>query len=140
MIVSGYGEKKTRNSRIDGKYRSKFEANFAKRLDQLKLKANYENAKVSYTVPETTHTYTPDWEIRPGTYIETKGRLTAADRKKILWVRKCNPKITVYLLFQDPRKTLSKSSKTTYGDWCDKNGVIWSDIKDEAKWKGWFNA
>ncbi|HET8688062.1 MAG TPA: hypothetical protein VFM18_15615 [Methanosarcina sp.] len=121
------------------KYRSKFEEKFAVTLANLALKAIYEKDNIKYTVPETIKTYHPDWYIGPRKYIETKGRFTAYDRSKTLWVRKSNPEITVYLLFQDSRKTLSKKSRTTYGDWCDKHDIPWADIKDIDKWKGWFN-
>lgn len=103
------------------------------------MKAIYEKDKIAYTVPETSRTYHPDWFIGDRRYIETKGRFTSYDRSKTLWVRKSNPEITVYLLFQDSKKTLSKKSKTTYGDWCNKHGIPWADIRDTEKWKGWFN-
>lgn len=121
-------------------YRSNFEYDFSKRLALLNLKADYEKDKVKYIVPETKKTYTPDWSIGEGTYIETKGRFTAQDRKKTLLVRESNPNITVYLLFQNSKVYLSKVSKTTYADWCIKNNIPWADIKDVKIWKGWFNT
>lgn len=129
--------KKTREKH-NGIYRSKFEADFAKTLKANKLTADYEQDKLKYEQPASTHTYTPDWTIREGIYIETKGRFTGADRKKMLWLRDSNPGVTVYMLFMRSKVTLSKASKTTYGDWCDKNNIIWADIKDTKKWKKWF--
>ena len=120
-------------------YRSKFEYDFSKKLKELKLKAEYEANKIYYIQPEQTRSYCPDWKIRERTYIETKGRFTSADRKKILLVRECNPETKVYLLFQNSKVTLSKASKTTYGDWCDKNKIEWADIKEVKIWKGWFD-
>ena len=125
--------------RHNGIYRSQFEARFAKALVDNKLKAKYEQDKIKYTQPAQPRTYTPDWTIREGVYIETKGRFTGADRKKMLWVRDCVEEGTViYLLFMRASVTLSKTSKTTYGDWCDKHGFEWADIKDTRKWKSWF--
>lgn len=119
-------------------YRSNFEYDFFKQLETYKLKAEYETEKLSYIVPETKKTYTPDWVIGESIFIETKGRFSSPDRKKILLVRKCNPKAVLYLLFQNSKITLSKKSKTTYAEWCDKNGLIWSDIRDIKRWRAWF--
>lgn len=119
-------------------YRSGFEEAFAFELKRRKLKATYETSSVSFNTPPQKRTYKPDWEIRPGVYIETKGRFTAADRKKHLWVRESNPKITVYFLFQRAENTLSKRSKTTYRDWCNKNGFICADFKEDHIWRKWF--
>lgn len=119
-------------------YRSKFEFTFSERLKELKLKAKYESSKLKYIVPQTTRTYTPDWEIGKDIFIETKGRFTASDRKKILLVKAANPKVKVYMLFQNAQVKLSKVSNTTYAEWCNKNEIIWADIRDEDTWKGWF--
>ena len=131
-------KRRARKEAVSNGYRSKFEYTFAKRLEELKLKARYESEKIHFIQPEKKRTYIPDWTIRRNVYVETKGRFTAADRQKILWVRQQNPKTTVYMLFQNSKVTLSKVSKTTYADWCDKNGIIWADIKDEDRWKDWF--
>ena len=119
-------------------YRSNFELSFAKRLTELKLKAQYESEKIYYVQPEKIRIYHPDWTIGKNVYIETKGRFTASDRQKILYVMKSNLFCTIYLLFQNSKVTLSKVSKTTYGDWCTKNGVLWADIRDEKTWRKWF--
>jgi hypothetical protein len=129
-----------RKESLEHGFRSKFEFDFSKQLKQLKLKAKYEDTKLNYIVPEKTKKYTPDWTIREGFYIETKGQFTASDRAKMLWVREHNPTITVYLLFQNSKVTLSKLSKTTYAEWCNKNNIEWADIKDIKKWKGWFKC
>ena len=120
-------------------FRSKFELTFATMIEELKLKVEYESKKISYTKPAKKHSYTPDWTIGWNKYIETKGIFSASDRQKTLLVRKQNPEITVYMLFQNSRVTLSKKSKTTYGMWCDDNEIPWADIRDVDKWKGWFN-
>lgn len=131
-------KRKARKEALDNGFRSKFEFEFYKKIKGLKLKVEYESEKIHYIQPQKNRTYVPDWKINTGVFIETKGLFTAADRKKILLVREYNPKITVYLLFQNSKVTLSKTSKTSYGDWCDKNGIIWADIRDIRKWKGWF--
>lgn len=127
-----------RRNAANGIYRSGFERKFASLLEDNGLKAEYEKDKIKYTQPAQARTYSPDWKIKDGVYIETKGRFTGADRKKMLWLRESNPNIIVYMLFMRSTVTLSKSSKTTYGDWCDKHNIIWADIADTKKWKAWF--
>lgn len=120
-------------------FRSKFELDFSKKVKSIHKKAEYEAEKLSYTQPEQVKNYIPDWKIREKVFIETKGLLDSAGRKKILLVIKCNPDIKLYLLFQNSKLTLSKKSKTTYGDWASKNNIEWSDIKNITKWRKWFN-
>lgn len=121
-------------------YRSKFEYDFSKKLKELKLKVEYESEKISYIQPEKVKKYCPDWKIKDGVFIETKGRFTAADRQKILWVRESNPKSKVYLLFQQAENTLSKKSRTTYRQWCEKHNIICADIKETKVWTKWFTS
>jgi len=117
-------------------YKSKFEVDVASKYPQL----SYEEDILHYIVPETKRKYLPDWKVREGVYIETKGKLTAEDRKKLLFVKEQHPEIKLYLLFQNAQNRLTKKSQTTYGDWCDKNGIEWSDwkVKKEIP-EGWLN-
>ena len=127
-----------RKESIENGFRSKFEFDFSKELVKLGLHAEYEADKFKYTQPEITRSYCPDWKIREGVYIETKGNFSSSDRKKILWFRESNPDIKIYMLFMRSINTLSRLSTTKYSDWCDKNNVEWADIKDKKKWKNWF--
>ena len=72
-----------------------------------------------------------DFELNPTVFLETKGRFTAADRKKHLQFRESNPNITIAFLFQEAYNTLSRSSKTTYADWATKNNFLWFDWKTQ---------
>lgn len=92
-------------------------------------RATYETDKIKFTQPAKDRTYTPDWKIRDGVYIETKGKLTREDRAKHLWVKEQHPEITVYFLFQNAFNKLDKRSKTTYAAWAEANGFEWSDEK-----------
>lgn len=102
-------------------YKSKFEKEFADRYPELQ----YETDKLKYQV---THTYNPDWKIKDGVYLETKGLFKAADRAKHLHIKEQHPEITIYLVFQNPNNRLSRVSKTTYGEWCDKHGIEWATL------------
>lgn len=79
--------------------------------------------------------YQPDWRLPNGILVETKGRLTAADRAKLLYVRNQNPATDLRLVFQYDNY-LYRGSETTYTEWAEKNGFKWNMmvIPDE-----WFN-
>lgn len=102
----------------------------AKGIDGPKI---FESKTFKYTQPSTEHRYTPDFPLPNGIIVETKGRFLPADRKKHLLVRKSNPDIDVRFVFQNPNARISKTSKTTYADWCDKNGFLYAKglIPDE---------
>ena len=63
---------------------------------------------------------------RDGTlmYIETKGRWTAIDRKKMKHVLKSNPDIDIRMVFQSPNQKISKGSNTTYEAYAIKLGIL----------------
>ena len=105
------------------KFRSKLEERVATLLEQLGVSYEYESEKLSYTIE---HNYTPDFVLPNYTYLETKGYWDAADRRKILAVKKANPEVDLRMVFQSPYNTISKKSKTTYAQWCDKHGIPWT--------------
>lgn len=100
-------------SKKKDKFKSNLERNFA-----AQFALPYEDTKLLYIV---THMYNPDFTLAPNVFVECKGRFLGADRNKHLYVRAQNPHIRVLFVFQDPAQTLTKKSKTTYGQWCDKN-------------------
>lgn len=106
-------------------YKSNFENEIALKYPQLA----YEEDILHYIVPETKRKYVTDWKIRDNVYIESKGKLTAEDRKKLLLVKEQHPEIKLYILFQNASNKITKRSKTTYADWCNKNGIEWADWK-----------
>ena len=114
-------------------YKSKFEDRVRKLLPAT---VTYEPDRLKFTQPATIRTYIPDWKVKDGVYIETKGKLTVEDRKKMKWVKEQYPDHTFYILFQNGRVKLRKGSKTSYGDWASKAGFEWSDLRDgiPEKW------
>ena len=108
-------------------YKSKFEAKVADLLTELLGSVNYEPDRINFIQPEKKRFYLPDFKLRENVYIEAKGKWTSEDRAKHLWIKEQHPNITVYLLFQNAGVKLNKRSKTSYGDWADKNGFIWAD-------------
>lgn len=118
-----------------GVFRSKFEARFNDAVIELTgVKLGYETTLLPFVTAPQKRRYLPDWTIKAGWYIETKGRLDAANRSKMLYVTQQHPEARILVLFQNSRDFIYKGSTTRYSEWCDKHGVEWCDIKDEAKW------
>lgn len=114
-------------------YRSGLEENVAAQLDELSVSYKYEDFKISYQVNEV-RTYTPDFELPNGIIVETKGRFVAADRKKHLLIQKQHPLLDIRFVFSNSRAKISKNSKTSYADWCQKNGFLYADRLIPEDW------
>ena len=119
-----YDKLKTKH---EPKFRSKLEKNIADLLEQLGVSYLYESEKLSYTIE---HNYTPDFVLPNYVYLEAKGYWDAADRRKLLAVKRDNPDIDLRMVFQSPYNTISKKSKTTYAKWCDKHDIPWTSYTD----------
>jgi len=117
-------------------YKSGLEENVSNQITSKGFEANYESEKVSYTIPASEHTYHPDFRLPNGIFVETKGRFVIADRKKHLLVKQQHPELDIRFVFTNSKNKINKNSKTTYADWCEKNGFKYADkiIPDE-----WFN-
>lgn len=115
-----------------GNYRSGLEKKVADLLAASLLDFKHEYLKIPYTVPETKKKYLVDFWLPkyPKLIIEVKGQFTAADRKKMLLVQEQRPNEIVVMLFGRAQNVLRKGSKTTYAEWCDKNGIKWIDLAD----------
>lgn len=48
----------------------------------------------------------------------------------MLAVLASNPDLNLVMVFSDPNKKIYKGSKTSYADWCDKNGLKWVGVKE----------
>ena len=115
-------------------YRSGLEDTVAEQLDAMRVKYTYEELKISYTVPESKHIYTPDFVLSNGIIVETKGRFVTADRKKHLLVKRQHPELDIRFVFSNPRCKISKLSKTTYADWCTKYDFKYSAKMIPEEW------
>lgn len=118
----------------ENKYRSKFEERIAKQIRESGVKVLYETQSISYIKPVTKHKYTPDFILPNNIYIETKGRFTLYDRKKHLLIKEQHPELDIRIVFQNSNNKITKGSKTTYGEWCDKNNIKWADGKIPSEW------
>lgn len=79
--------------------------------------------------------YTPDFILENGIILETKGRLTAADRKKMLLVKAQHPGLDIRFVFMYPNNKLSAKSKTRYWEWAEKNGFPWCGKEVPKSWQ-----
>ena len=109
------------------KFRSKLEEKVADLLEGLGVLYEYESEKLSYTI---SHNYTPDFRLPNNIYLEIKGYWDAEDRRKVLAVQQANPEADLRMVFQSPYNTISKRSKTTYAQWCDKHDIKWAHFKE----------
>lgn len=114
-------------------YRSKFEETVAKKLEDAGVNYSYESIKIQYEVNQVRK-YTPDFLLPNGIIIETKGRFVAADRMKHLRIKEQIPELDIRFVFQNPNVKLSKVSKTSYAQWCDKNGFKWAAKEVPQEW------
>ena len=114
-------------------YRSGLEDRISEQLKSLKVPFKYEEFKIKYEVNEV-RTYTPDFELPNGIIIESKGRFVAADRKKHLLVKEQFPRLDIRFVFSNSKGKISKGSKTSYADWCDKHGYSYADKLIPEEW------
>ena len=117
-------------------FRSGFEKDIHTQIKSRGLEPQYETTKIKYVIPESSHTYTPDFVLPNGIIVETKGRFLIDDRKKHLLIRAQHPGLDIRLLFQNSNVKMNKGSKTTYADWCVKNNFIYAD---KVIPNSWFN-
>lgn len=117
---------KRQNAVING-YRSGLEEDINTLLAEKKIDGEYEQHKIKYVIPATDHTYTPDFRLPNGIFVETKGRFVVEDRKKHILIRQQHPNLDIRFVFQNSKNKIRKGSKTTYADWCVKYGFIYAD-------------
>ena len=104
-------------------FRSKLEERVADLMVELGVKYEYESTKIPYII---RHNYTPDFLLPNGVYLECKGYWEPEDRRKIKAVKEANPDMDLRMVFQAPFNTISKKSKTTYAQWCEKLNIPWT--------------
>ena len=107
-------------------YRSKFEIKVAADLGKRKVAFEYE--KVSFDYVPKIRNYTPDFYLPESKiYIETKGRLTTNDRVKHLLIKDQWVDLDIRFVFVNAGNKISRTSKTTYADWCDRHKFLWAE-------------
>lgn len=115
-------------------FRSGLEEDMISQLTQAGLEPEYEAKKFEYIIPESRHTYTPDFAVSPHIVIETKGRWVLEDRQKMLLVMKQYPDIDFRIIFYKASQKIKKGSKTSYADWCNKHNIKWAEKTIPFEW------
>ena len=116
-------------------FRSGLEERVAAELADQGVGFTFEERVVPYVKPERKAKYTPDFIIiKNGIVVETKGRFVTADRQKHLLVKAQHPDLDIRFVFSNSRQRISKTSKTTYAAWCEKNGFLYADKSIPKEW------
>lgn len=106
-------------------FRSGLEEQIADLFVELGVDYEYESTKIPYQI---AHNYTPDFLLPSGIFLEAKGYFDADDRRKIKAVKEQHPEIDLRIIFQAPYNTISKKSRTTYAQWCEKLNIPWTSF------------
>lgn len=120
-------------SRKSNNYRSGFEAKIAENLKKRKIKFKYETNKIKYQVPESSHTYIPDFELPSGIIVEAKGKFDPEARKKMKLIKEQYPDLDIRILFMRDQP-IRKGSKTLYSDWCTANDYQFAFKEIPSEW------
>jgi len=119
-------------------FRSGLEERVAASFADAGYSFTFEEKTIEFTQPAKKRKYTPDFVLNKldggEMVVETKGRFVQQDRLKIEMVLKEHPDLDLRILFSNAKAKLSKTSKTTYGDWCDKRGIKWAHKEMPESW------
>lgn len=117
--------------------RNKFEQLGHDQLIRAKVKFEYEQVKLPYTLEKQ---YLPDFvtfDKKTGKMkliIEFKGYFDLAAQVKMKAVKRTNPDLDIRFIFQDSTKKVRKGSKLSYADWADKYGFVWAQGSIPKAW------
>lgn len=119
------------------KVRSNLEVKLSTILTESNCPWEYEVTKLSYTVPESNHTYTVDFTVGNKLLIEGKGYLSDyRERQKYVLLKDQHPDLDLRFVFDNPNK-LCGGTKMTHAKWAEKYGFTYCSIKDTeiiAEW------
>ncbi|WP_422048089.1 hypothetical protein [Shimia sp.] len=99
----------------------------AQQITKLGRSFRYEEEVIPYLKPAKPSRYTPDFILDNGIIVETKGRFETADRQKQRLIKEQHPDLDIRFVFSNSKQKISKRSKTTYADWCEKYGFKYAD-------------
>ena len=115
-------------------FRSGLERAIAESLERLGVPYQYEEQKISYLKPARMSKYCPDFVLPNGVIIEGKGRFLTEDRMKHLLIRDQHPHLDIRFVFSNSRTRISKTSTTTYANWCESKGFKYADKVIPKEW------
>lgn len=116
-------------------FRSMFEVDTAKFLEEKGIQYEYETEKIPYTL---NLTYKPDLSILTKSgkriFLELKGRFKYEDRRKMAAVRTAHPDLDIRFVFYNARSKIAKGSVMTHADWAIKYNFPYSDKVIPQEW------
>jgi hypothetical protein len=116
-------------------WRSGLEEKIGAELASKGVNFDFEKMKIEYEKPARKAKYTPDFRLLDnGIIVESKGRFVTADRQKHLLVKAQHPQHDIRFVFSNPNQRISKTSKTTYADWCIKHGFQYAKGSIPQAW------
>ena len=119
--------------KTDNGHRSGLEDRIANQIKSYEREV-YEKSQIRYVIPASDHIYTPDFILSNGIIIEAKGIFATADRQKHLLIKNQYPNLDIRFVFSNCKSKLYKGSKTTYEEWCKKNGYICANKQIPDSW------
>ena len=129
-------KKGTRAEALKLGYRSMSEVVFSEDLRKRKINFDYEIDTFIWQPPKQK--YTPDFLITKKNgksfYVEYKGRLTNANRRLLLCIKKQHPDLDLRLVFDYPKGKIYKGSKTTYAEWAKQHNFKWAEKIIPEEW------
>ena len=114
-----------RKKRKAGEFRCKLEEQVNQSLTDQGLAISYEKERFPYHLKKF---YTPDFLVKGEQFdfwIEVKGFWPSDARTKFLAVIREHPTLKIFVALQSPNQKLSRSSSTSYSQWCEKFGICW---------------
>lgn len=133
-MVSRTTKGSKRANALKAGWRSGLEEDVAKALTEAGVPFTYEEIKIRYIKPASEHQYTPDFQLDNGIIVETKGRFLIADRKKHMLIKRQQPHLDIRFVFSNSSQKLNKGSRTSYAQWCVKNGFMYADKTIPNSW------
>ena len=115
-------------------YRSGLEKINQDFMKSLGVPYGYESRKIPFTEPAKKRHYTPDFFLKNGIIIETKGRFLSKDRQKHLLVKEQHPNLEIRFVFSRAEAAIYKGSKTTNAKWAEKHGFKWAEKLIPETW------
>lgn len=114
-------------------YRSSLEISLQKFFLANGVSFKYETTKIQWE-DRRFRKYTPDFILPNGIIIETKGLFTVEDRRKHKEIKSQYPELEIRFVFENSKRRISKVSKTTYADWCDKMKIKHANKEMPIDW------
>lgn len=127
-------KKPTATTSTSNGFRSGLEERIAQELLEAGVGFTYEDRVIEYLKPAKVARYTPDFVLENGIIVESKGRFLTADRQKHLLIKKQHPELDIRFVFSRSKERISKKSKTSYADWCEKHGFKYADSSIPEEW------